>query len=188
MNEQTIMPAYPWFAKKEVNLKYLPKKIRVMQFLGVPYPAGYDTKAIDDYMKQAEGIVADLKASGINDVNPKSQMVAMIAYMHKLGRDISGGAITKEHTEEHKDLDEVIEIDEGATIYKNNCASCHGANGEGVAIFPSLVDDEWLYGDSPADVAKATSEGTSKGMPGFSDELSEEQIRQLTVYILDVLK
>jgi cytochrome c oxidase cbb3-type subunit I/II len=91
MNPQSIMPPYPWFVKNEANLSDLPAKIRVMQSLGVPYPQGFDTKAIEDYDKQAGQIVAELKASGA-DVKPHSEIVALIAYLHKLGRDISPAA------------------------------------------------------------------------------------------------
>lgn len=88
MNEQSIMPAYPWFATKKVDLETIPAKIRTMQFLGVPYPEGYDQQALEDYKAEADKIVADLKASGI-EADPESEMIAMIAYMHKMGRDIS---------------------------------------------------------------------------------------------------
>jgi len=88
MNEQSIMPNYAWFAKKEINLDMIPAKIRAMQTLGVPYPEGFDEKAIEDLMLQAEQIANDLKNSNI-DIEPTKQIVAMIAYMHKLGRDIA---------------------------------------------------------------------------------------------------
>ncbi|MEA3446004.1 MAG: cytochrome-c oxidase, cbb3-type subunit II, partial [Bacteroidota bacterium] len=88
MNDQSIMPAYPWFATDKVDLEITPRKIRAMVTLGVPYPEGYDQIAVEDYRKQAAKIVADLKASGI-EVDLESEMVAMIAYMHKLGKDIS---------------------------------------------------------------------------------------------------
>jgi len=87
MNEESIMPRYDWFARKKVNLDMTPAKIRAMQTLGVPYPEGYDEDAVDDLIWQAEQIAADLKSSGI-DVEPTSHMVAMIAYLHKLGGDI----------------------------------------------------------------------------------------------------
>ena len=70
-----------------------------MQTLGIPYPEEYDQVAVDDLMRQAEGIVADLKNSGI-DVSPTSHMVAMIAYMHKLGRDID--LASTPNTESHE--------------------------------------------------------------------------------------
>ncbi len=88
LNQQSIMPAYPWFETKMVDLDMIPKKIRAMMTLGVPYPEGFDEIAIDEYRKEAAKIVADLKRSGI-DVADESEMVAMIAYMHKLGKDIS---------------------------------------------------------------------------------------------------
>lgn len=91
MIPQTIMPAYTWLADKEVNLNIIPKKIKVMQTLGVPYEKDYDKKAIEDYNTQAKLIADELKASGVT-VNPNSEMVAIIAYLHKLGRDISPAA------------------------------------------------------------------------------------------------
>jgi cytochrome c oxidase cbb3-type subunit I/II len=87
MNEESIMPRYDWFSRKKVNLDLTPAKIRAMQTLGVPYPEGYDEDAVEELLWQAEQIAADLKNSGI-DIEPTSHMVAMIAYLHKLGGDI----------------------------------------------------------------------------------------------------
>ncbi len=88
MNEQSIMPKYDWLATKEVDLSMTPGKIRAMKMLGVPYAEGYDKVAVDDLKKQAGKIAAELKTSGI-DIAPTKEMVAMIAYLHKLGRDIA---------------------------------------------------------------------------------------------------
>jgi cytochrome c oxidase cbb3-type subunit I/II len=99
LNDQSIMPNYAWFAKKDINLEMTPNKIRAMQTLGVPYPEGYDEVAVDDLMIQAEAIVADLKNSGL-DIEPTKQMVAIIAYLHKLGRDIDPASTS--NTENHE--------------------------------------------------------------------------------------
>lgn len=88
MNPQTIMPAYSWLIEKDVDLDAIPVKIRVMQKLGVPYDEGYDEIAIKEYLEQAEKIVAELKESGV-DIEPGKEVIAVIAYLHKLGRDIS---------------------------------------------------------------------------------------------------
>lgn len=88
INPQTIMPAYPWFIKNTVDLTEIPVKIRAMQTLGVPYAKDYDKQAVADYRNQADKIVAELKAAGV-EVAPDKEIVAMIAYLHKLGRDIS---------------------------------------------------------------------------------------------------
>ncbi len=89
MNPQSIMPAYPWLAENEVDLDMVPKKIRAMQTLGVPYAEGFDEKAVEAYKVQANKIVEDLKASGV-EVKPTKEVIALIAYLHKLGKDISG--------------------------------------------------------------------------------------------------
>jgi cytochrome c oxidase cbb3-type subunit I/II len=88
INPQTIMPAYPWLTKNTVDLGQIPVKIRVMQMVGVPYANGYDQKAVADYRSQAQIIVDELKASGV-DIAADKEIVAMIAYLHKMGRDIS---------------------------------------------------------------------------------------------------
>jgi len=59
-----------------------------MTTLGVPYAEGYDLIANDDLKKQAEEIAADLKKSGIEVASDK-EILAVIAYLQRLGRDIS---------------------------------------------------------------------------------------------------
>jgi cytochrome c oxidase cbb3-type subunit I/II len=88
VSSQSIMPAYPWLIKDKLNISRTARKIRVMQTLGVPYPAGYDQQANADLVKQAEGIAAGLKASGI-EVSPDKEIIAVIAYLQRLGSDIS---------------------------------------------------------------------------------------------------
>ncbi len=88
INDKSIMPPYPWLAKREINLRLTGPKIRVMQKLGVPYPEGYDKTANDDLLKQAEKIASGLKTEGI-DIMPTSQLIALIAYLQRLGTDIS---------------------------------------------------------------------------------------------------
>ncbi len=87
VNAQSIMPKYPWLAEKEIDVEATPAKIRVMQYLGVPYPEGYDLKANDDLKAQAETIAADLKTNGI-DVAASKQVIALIAYIQRLGTDV----------------------------------------------------------------------------------------------------
>lgn len=85
----SIMPAYPWFNEKTVNVDQLAPKIRTLQRLGVPYPEGFDEEAADHYRQQAEQIVEGLEESG-HQTTWDSHMVAIIAYMQRLGIDIQG--------------------------------------------------------------------------------------------------
>jgi cytochrome c oxidase cbb3-type subunit I/II len=94
MNAASIMPKYPWLAKKEIDIESTPGKIKAMKTLGVPYPDNYELKAIDDLKAQAEVIANDLKAAGIlTDSN--REIIALIAYIQRLGVDISNKPVTK---------------------------------------------------------------------------------------------
>ncbi len=90
MSPGSIMPPYPWLSENMVDLESTPGKIRAMQTLGVPYPEGYaDEKANEDLLQQANVIVKSLEKDGI-EVMPESKMVALIAYLQRLGTDIKG--------------------------------------------------------------------------------------------------
>ncbi len=58
-----------------------------MQMLGVPYPEGYADIANDDLMKQANKIAQGLRDGGIQ-VEDTKEIIAMIAYIQRLGTDI----------------------------------------------------------------------------------------------------
>jgi cytochrome c oxidase cbb3-type subunit I/II len=83
----SIMPPYPWLYEKSVNLALLPKKIRAMQTLGVPYPEGFDEEAVDAFMQQAKLIQEDLKNAG-REIEADKEIVALIAYLQRLGTDV----------------------------------------------------------------------------------------------------
>lgn len=87
MSPGSIMPPYPWLTEQKLDVSTTPAKIRAMQTLGVPYPDGYDQRANDDLKIQAEKIATDLKQNNIK-VNSDKEIVAIIAYLQRLGTDI----------------------------------------------------------------------------------------------------
>lgn len=89
MSPGSIMPSYPWLFADKIDTSMTPKKIRAMQTLGVPYPAGYDEVANKDLMEQAGKIKATLKKEKL-DVNERDEIVALIAYLQRMGTDIKG--------------------------------------------------------------------------------------------------
>ena len=66
-----------------------------MRTLGVPYPEGYEDQAMADLNAQAEQIVANLKEDKIA-VSPNKEIIALIAYLQRLGTDISAEDQTAE--------------------------------------------------------------------------------------------
>jgi cytochrome c oxidase cbb3-type subunit I/II len=63
-----------------------PAKIKAMRTIGVPYAAGYENKANSDLMEQANRIADNLKKDKIK-VIPNTEIVAIIAYLQRLGTD-----------------------------------------------------------------------------------------------------
>ncbi len=87
MSPGSLMPPYPWMVENQLDYSDLPAKIRTMQKLGVPYPEGYDQLAAGELEEQAAKITANLKDAGV-EVSPNSEIVALIAYLQRLGTDI----------------------------------------------------------------------------------------------------
>ncbi len=71
---------------------------------------------------------------------------------------------------------------DGATIFKQNCAACHQAQGQGVpGAFPALAGSAFVQGD-PKAVAKVLLNGRG-GMPNFREDLTNEQIAAVLSYV-----
>ena len=94
MNEASIMPGYPWLAVKEIDIQSTPGKIRAMKVLGVPYPDNYELEAIEDLKAQADSIAKDLLTAGIQ-TDSNREIIALIAYIQRLGVDISTKSTNK---------------------------------------------------------------------------------------------
>lgn len=84
----SIMPAYPWLYTTALDTKHTEGKILTLQKLGVPYPDGYATRAVTDLQEQAKLVAAGVEEGGITGVQPDQEIVALIAYLQRLGTDI----------------------------------------------------------------------------------------------------
>lgn len=91
----SIMPRYPWLFENDIDVSLTEAKIKAMQTLGVPYEKGYEKMANDDLKKQANAIVADLRKENIKAM-PEKEIIALIAYIQRLGTDISGETKTNQ--------------------------------------------------------------------------------------------
>ena len=79
---------------------------------------------------------------------------------------------------------------EGAQVYADHCAMCHGENGEGVQNnFPSLAGNQAFDGGPPDDLISMILGGFSpwhkyqSNMPAFRATLSDQQIAAVANYV-----
>ncbi len=74
---------------------------------------------------------------------------------------------------------------EGATVYADNCVSCHAEDGTGDRAqgAPNLTDAVWLYGSDPATITRIVHDGPFGVMPAWTGRLSEADIRAVAAYV-----
>jgi cytochrome c oxidase cbb3-type subunit I/II len=87
ISPNSIMPAYPWMAENDLDISQTEAKINALRSIGVPYAEGYEKQAVADLQKQAKEIAANLKKEGV-EVKSEKEIIAMIAYLQRLGTDI----------------------------------------------------------------------------------------------------
>lgn len=63
-----------------------------------------------------------------------------------------------------------------------NCVYCHGPQASGL-MGPSLNDQGWRYGGTPAEIYNSIHDGRPQGMPAFGAALPPDQLWKLTAYI-----
>jgi cytochrome c oxidase cbb3-type subunit I/II len=84
----SIMPPYSFLIEHKLDTASTPAKINAMRKLGVPYEAGYEKIANQELMTQAATITRNLQKDSIN-VPADREIIAVIAYLQRLGKDIS---------------------------------------------------------------------------------------------------
>ena len=109
----------------------------------------------------------------------KNRMAAVDQEKKQLQAASNGGVImTKEEI-----------IAEGAKLFlQKGCIACHGLKGEGNQIGPNLTDNFWINGCSEENVIKMVTEGKpEKGMTPFKTMMTPEQIKTVSLYVLQGL-
>lgn len=100
----SIMPSYPWITFNELDISNTKNKLKAMVKLGVPYKSEYINKCNYYMNKQSEEIVYDIYKEfpslerEINEEKKiekrkfiplkKREIIALIAYLQRLGKDI----------------------------------------------------------------------------------------------------
>lgn len=74
---------------------------------------------------------------------------------------------------------------EGASVFAENCASCHGDLGKGEPALgaPNLTDQIWLYGGSRQAIISQITKPKMGVMPPWVHRLSDVEIKQVATYV-----
>jgi len=137
--------------------------------------------------------IAETIRVGINSSHPDTRVSQMLAF----GRD---------QMLPRADIDKVVDyvrtlsdpgvaetldgmaLADGKQIFADNCASCHGDDGTGMAEVGSadLADKYWIYGGDRQTILTSVYYGRQGQMPTWEGRLSPLDLKLLTLYILDL--
>jgi cytochrome c oxidase cbb3-type subunit I/II len=84
---RSIMPPYPWLLTKQLDFGSIQHKVDVMAMLGVPYGDAIN-EAEAMARDQAEVVASEIVAQGGPKGLEDKQIVALVAYLQRLGTDI----------------------------------------------------------------------------------------------------
>ena len=85
---QSIMPAYPWLARDPVDWRAVGRGVAAQVTLGVPYPRDAAANAAALARKQGQQIAGEIVQQGGPAGLEETKVVALIAYLQRLGTDI----------------------------------------------------------------------------------------------------
>jgi cytochrome c oxidase cbb3-type subunit I/II len=85
---QSIMPAYPWLQREPIDWGALARGVAAQTSLGVPYTPEEVRNAVEQARSQAQGIAQAIARQGGPSGLENARIVALIAYLQRLGTDI----------------------------------------------------------------------------------------------------
>ena len=114
--------------------------------------------------------LSDMPKFGVEEILEKAQIDDVANYVLSLS-GASGG--------------DEASVTRGAAVYVENCASCHGDDGSGMAPLgaPNLKDALWLYGGDKPAVIESISTGRGALMPHWAGRLDDTVLKELTLYV-----
>ncbi|WP_421848046.1 cytochrome-c oxidase, cbb3-type subunit III [Novosphingobium sp.] len=149
---------------------------------------GYPNLNDDDWLWG--GDLATIQQTLINGVRYPGNDQTRTSLMPSFGRD---GILTAAQVQDVVSYVRVLSKQDpasagstrGAQIFADNCAVCHGANGEGNRSVgaPRLSDKIWLYGGDRASLVSTVTNAHAGVMPAWTGRLDPVTIKMLAVYV-----
>lgn len=86
-------------------------------------------------------------------------------------------------------------IARGGAVFSAGCSQCHGSGAAGAIGYPNLLDNDWLWGGSMAEIAHTVAHGVRNEtdedarysqMPAFGEILETEEITATVEYVVSL--
>jgi cytochrome c oxidase cbb3-type subunit 3 len=74
----------------------------------------------------------------------------------------------------------------GQRLFMTYCTACHGSDAGGGPGFPSLRDQDWLYGGQPEMIKASIMDGRNGMMPPWGAALGTEGVHNVSEYVMSL--
>ncbi|PQA88881.1 cytochrome-c oxidase, cbb3-type subunit III [Hyphococcus luteus] len=178
---------HEWDGIKELN-NPLPRWWVIVFYISIIWSVIYWV-----FMPSWPGINGYLK--GVRNHTERANVEASMAELAAARSDQMSRLLAVDNLGEIENDPELLQytLKAGESIFGDNCATCHGAGGQGFKGYPALVDDAWLWGGSLEDIQQTIRYGIRSGHPdarlntmqafGRDGILSSSQISDLVEYV-----
>ncbi len=114
-------------------------------------------------------LISEMPAFGADELLEPEEIKAVAHYVASISGDEADAALASA----------------GETVYVDNCAACHGDNGEGVPDLggPALNNSIWLYEGGVDGIMAQINKPKHGVMPAWKGKLDDATIKQLAVYV-----
>ncbi len=69
-------------------------------------------------------------------------------------------------------------------IFQRECSACHGPEGRGqAALFPNLMDVDWLWGSTPDQIEQSIRNGRQALMPAWETAIGADNVSSVADYV-----
>ncbi|MEP1328342.1 cytochrome-c oxidase, cbb3-type subunit III [Pseudophaeobacter sp.] len=149
---------------------------------------GYPNLLDDDWLWG--GSVEDIHMTITHGIRNEDSDDARYSEMPAFGRD---ELLEKEEIDQvvnfvmslSGDAQDPAQVEAGAVVFEDNCASCHMEDGTGDRSqgAPNLADAIWLYGGDYDSLMQTVNNSRYGVMPAWNTRLTEAQIRAVSAYV-----
>ena len=147
---------------------------------------GYPNLLDDDWLwgGDFENIGYTVRHGIRNEEDWDARYSQMTAFDEILSHDEIRAVVAHVRAISNQDHDAALAT-EGATLFMDNCAACHGDDGAGNRDLgaPNLTDAIWLYGGDPAAIEQTVRYARFGVMPNWGSRLTDAEIQAVTAYV-----
>ena len=182
-----LIPVQNWYAPSLTD----PREAGVADWAEADIVALLKTGVVQRHgaLQVTSGPMADVVLRSTQHLSD-ADLIAMATYLRTLGQP-TGAAAQPAALDASRPA---VADPDGAALYANHCASCHGEQGEGVAgAYPPLAGNRAVTMAVPANLVRIVLEGGFApatagnprpfGMPPYAHSLSNDDIARLLTYL-----